>query len=210
MKECDPSADRFDCPQMTQMMQIRQDKSGFICVICGQESPRVHRKALTAPGADPCTVRAAWRPPSMQERDPRTHAIIGAAMEVYRRLGAGFLEAVYQEALAIELGHRGIPHRSKVRLPIVYRAKTLDTYYVADFICFESVIVEVKAFSELSPAHHAQVINYLKATGHAIGVLLNFGASRLEYPRLILSAHHTSDPDSTGSADDLGPGGAAL
>jgi GxxExxY protein len=136
----------------------------------------------------------------MQEQDPRTYAIIGAAIEVHRRLGPGFLEAVYQETLEIEMTLRGIPHRREVELPIVYRGRTLKAYYVADFICFESVIVEVKALSDLSPAHHAQVINYLKATRHTVGLLLNFGAPRLQHPRLILSAG-----DSTvSSADDAG------
>ena len=137
----------------------------------------------------------------MPENDPKTYTIIGAAMEVHRRLGAGFLEAVYQEALEIEFAHRSIPHRREVRLPIIYRGRTLETDYVADFIGFESVIVEVKALSELSPAHHAQVINYMKATGHAIGLVLNFGAPRLEYRRLILSARQAAGTDEL-SADD--------
>ena len=136
----------------------------------------------------------------MEERDPRTHAIIGAAIEVHRRLGPGFLEAVYQEALEIELAHRGIPHQREVELPVVYRGRTLEAYYIADFICYESVVVEAKAVSELSSAHQAQVINYLKATGHTVGLLLNFGAPRLQHPRLILSANGSA----VLSADDAG------
>ncbi len=113
---------------------------------------------------------------SGSENDPRTFAIIGAASEVHRRLGHGFLEAVYQEAIAIEFVHRGIPFQREVDLPITYRGETLRTFYTADFVCHESVIVELKAVSALDAVHVAQVINYLKATGHQVAVLLNFGA----------------------------------
>src|SRR5262245_18284062 len=102
----------------------------------------------------------------MPERDPRTFAIIGAAMEVHRRLGHGFLEAVYQEALANEFIHRNIPARKEVELPILSRGQRLQAFYKAHFVCYESVIVELKAVSALDPVHDAQVIHYLKATGH--------------------------------------------
>jgi GxxExxY protein len=128
----------------------------------------------------------------MPDRDPRTYAIIGAAMEVHRRLGHGFLEAVYQEALEIELAHRGIPFRRQVELPIRYRDTILRTFYVADFIGYDSVIVELKALSALDSVHEAQVINYLKATGLSTGVLINFGAPSLEYRRLVFSADATA------------------
>jgi GxxExxY protein len=121
------------------------------------------------------------------ERDARTYEIIGAAIEVQRRLGHGFLEAVHQEALAIEFAHRGIPFEREVDLRISYRNHILRTHYIADFVCHGSVIVELKAASAMDSAHVAQVINCLKATGSAVGLLLNFGTPRLEWKRLVFS-----------------------
>ena len=99
------------------------------------------------------------------ERDPQTYAIIGACMAVHGELGHGFLEAVYQEALEIEFTRRGIPFVREKRLRITYAGVPLTTYYEADFICNDSIVVELKALSALDPAHMAQVINALKATG---------------------------------------------
>src|SRR5882724_2143280 len=104
--------------------------------------------------------------------DPRTYAIIGAAMEVHKQLGCGFLEAVYQEALAIEFSKRDIPFRREVHLPIHYKGQLLSTAYCVDFICFDSVIVELKAVAQMTGTEESQVINYLKATGYEIGLLL--------------------------------------
>ena len=101
--------------------------------------------------------------------------VVGAAIEVHRQLGQGFLEAVYQEAMQIELSLRHIPFAAKPKLPIQYRGRTLASYYEADLICYGSVIVELKALTNLSGAEEAQVINYLKATGLRVGVLINFG-----------------------------------
>jgi GxxExxY protein len=119
--------------------------------------------------------------------DPRTYAIIGAAMEVHKQLGCGFLEAVYQEALAIEFLKQSIPFRREVRLPIHYKGQLLATIYCADFICFDSVVIETKALAHMSGNEEAQVINYLKATGYEIGLLFNFGGRSLQHRRLVLS-----------------------
>jgi len=121
------------------------------------------------------------------KKDPRTYELIGAAMEVHRELGCGFLEAVYQEAYAIELIKRVIPYRREVDLPVFYKGQKLNTTYRADFICYDSIIVEIKALSKQGKVEEAQIINYLKATDFAIGVLLNFGAPSLEYRRFVLS-----------------------
>jgi GxxExxY protein len=123
------------------------------------------------------------------QRDPLTYAIIGACMAVHNELGHGFLEAVYQEALAIEFTRRNIPFVREKKLVINYIGLQLATHYEADFVCYDSIILELKALSDLNPAHFAQVINALKATNYERGLLVNFGAPRLEYKRLILSQH---------------------
>ncbi|GAB4442887.1 MAG: hypothetical protein Fur0044_39310 [Anaerolineae bacterium] len=119
----------------------------------------------------------------MTQRDPNTFAIIGAAMEVHRELGSGFLEAVYQEALALEFDRRGIPYQPQAELPIFYKNQRLKAIYKADFICYGTIIVELKALARLSGLEEAQIINYLKATGLQIGLVLNFGTPSLEYKR---------------------------
>ena len=120
------------------------------------------------------------------EKDSETFAIIGAAMEVHRELGRGFLELVYQAALALEFQERGIPFKAEVALPIRYKGKLLTCAYRADFVCFENVIVETKAIAKLSGADDAQLINELRATGIHRGLLLNFGAASLEHKRLVV------------------------
>ncbi len=126
-------------------------------------------------------------PADKEKRDPRTYAVIGAAMEVHRELGCGFLEAVCQEALAVELSTREIPFQREVDLPIVYKDRRLAPSYRSDFICFNSVIVELKALAALTTVEEAQVLNYLKATGIEVGLLLNFGAETLQYRRFVSS-----------------------
>ena len=133
-------------------------------------------------------------------RDSQTYAIIGAAMEVHRILGCGFLEPVYHAALAKEFSLRAIDFRRDVELPITYKGEPLSTKYKPDFICYDSVIVELKALDKLTGKEKAQVINYLKASRIERGLLLNFGAIRLEYERVILSARrsitdYAGDPD---------------
>jgi len=124
---------------------------------------------------------------SPTESDPRTFVIIGAAMEVHKQLGCGFLEAVYQEALSIEFSKRNILFTREVRLPIRYKGQLLATVYCADFICFNSVVIELKALAHMSGTEEAQVINYLKATTYEVGLLLNFGARSLQHRRFVLS-----------------------
>jgi GxxExxY protein len=124
---------------------------------------------------------------SATEKDPRTFAIIGAAMEVHKQLGCGFLEPVYQEAFSIELSKRSIPFQREVKLPVYYKGQLLSTSYCPDFICFDSVVVELKALAHLSGVEEAQVINYLKATGYEVGLLLNFGSRSLQHRRLVFS-----------------------
>ena len=114
-----------------------------------------------------------------------TYEIIGAAMEVHATLGAGFLESVYQEALAIELLSRGIPFETEKLLNIFYKGIKLEKHFVADFICDNKVIVEIKALSALTTEHQAQVLNYLKATGIKVGLLINFGSKSLEHKRMV-------------------------
>src|SRR3989304_5089930 len=121
----------------------------------------------------------------VEERDPHTYAIIGAAMEIHRQLGHGFLEAVYQEAAAIEFPLKQIPFEREVALSVKYKNSLLPTHYRADFVCYSEIILEFKALAKLSSVEDAQLLNYLKATGLKRGLLINFGASSLQYKRLV-------------------------
>ena len=122
----------------------------------------------------------------LTQRDPQTYAIIGAAMEVHRQLGCGFLESVYQEAFALELQDCGIPYSRELKFPVLYKGRQLRCQYRLDFICFRSVIVELKALGELGNVEESQLINYLKVTGYHTGLLLNFGKKSLEQRRFVL------------------------
>jgi GxxExxY protein len=121
------------------------------------------------------------------ERDLETYAIIGAAMEVHRQLGCEFLENVYQEALTLELRLRKISFGREVPFSVRYKDHILACEYRADFVCYDSVIVELKAIEKLSSVERAQVINYLNATQMKRALLVNFGARSLEYERLVLN-----------------------
>jgi GxxExxY protein len=112
--------------------------------------------------------------------------IVGAAMEVHRVLGSGFLEGVYQEAMEIESLAKGIPFQSQRILHIQYKQHILKKEYVADMVCYEKIIVEFKALDKLTSREESQVINYLKATGFKVGVLINFGSQpKLEWKRFV-------------------------
>ncbi|MHB8382486.1 MAG: GxxExxY protein [Candidatus Binataceae bacterium] len=121
----------------------------------------------------------------MDRGDARTYAIVGAAMEVHRELGNGFLEPIYQQAMALELEARAIPFRREVEIIVRYKGRELDSTYRADFVCFDEVVVELKALARFGGTEHSQVINYLKATGFKVGLLLNFGTPSLEYRRFV-------------------------
>jgi GxxExxY protein len=114
------------------------------------------------------------------------YAIIGAAIEVHRETGPGFLEPVYQEAMEIELRLRSIPFASQQHLVISYKGHRLQRQYIADLVCFEQVIVELKALDRPSGKDEAQILNYLKATGLRVGLLINSGHfGRLEWKRFV-------------------------
>ena len=105
------------------------------------------------------------------------YEIQGAVFEVYREMGGGFLEAVYQECLERELAMRDIPYIAQPTLELSYKGELLRQQYVPDFICYDKIVVELKAAKEIAPEHQAQILNYLKATGMRLGLLVNFGAS---------------------------------
>jgi GxxExxY protein len=109
-----------------------------------------------------------------------TYKIIGACFEVYKEKGCGFLEAVYQECLEIELGLQNIPFVPKPSLLLKYKGRPLRQTYAPDIICYDKIVVELKAVSALVDENRAQVLNYLNATGHEVGLLINFG----HYPKV--------------------------
>ncbi len=115
-----------------------------------------------------------------------THALLGACFEVYKDKGCGFLEAVFQECLEIELVDRGIPLEAQPALQLHYKGRILQQTYQPDFICFGEIILELKAVTYLADEHRAQVHNYLKATGLRVGLLVNFGHFPLvEHERIV-------------------------
>ena len=184
-------------PQITQM-----DADFFRMKPVQTEANRM-RNCLQRHNHLPFNLRQSMKPSDNQQRDPETYAIIGAAMEAHRQLGHGFLEAVYQEALALEMAAlemaaREIPFQREVPLPVEYKGQRLACSYRADFVCFESVIVELKAIAQLTGTDEAQLINELKTTGLHRRLLLNFGAPSLEYKRLVFDLRESAQ-----SADKL-------
>lgn len=116
----------------------------------------------------------------------QSYTIMGACFEVYRELGCGFTEPVYQECLEIEFGLQSIPFRASQRLRLNYKRRRLKRTFVPDFVCYELVVVELKALSMLTNEHRAQLHNYLKATGLKLGLLVNFGHHpKVEYERIV-------------------------
>ena len=111
------------------------------------------------------------------------YKIVGACMEVYNDLGSGFLESVYQEALAREFAYKEIPYVEQWGIDVYYKGDLLNKKFFADFICFNEIIIELKAMEGLVPEHEAQLINYLKATKKPLGLLVNFGGPSLQYKR---------------------------
>jgi GxxExxY protein len=114
------------------------------------------------------------------------YAIVGAAIEVHRTLGPGFLEPVYQEAMEIELRHREIPFEAQKPLSIAYKGHNLEKKFFADIVCYDQIVVELKALDQLGGREKAQIINYLKVAGMKVGLLINFGSKgKLEWIRFV-------------------------
>jgi GxxExxY protein len=116
-----------------------------------------------------------------------SYRIMGACFEIYKEKGCGFVEPVYQECLELELGLQGIRFQPQVELALAYKGRPLKQKYVPDFICFEKIILEIKAVSQLNDEHRAQVHNYLRATGYKLGLLVNFGHyPGVEHERIVV------------------------
>lgn len=119
------------------------------------------------------------------------YTVIGAAMDVYNTLGPGFAEPVYQEAFGIEMANRSIPFRPQQELVVLYKGKPLQKTYLADFVAYEKIVIEIKALDQLGSREEAQLLNYLKATASPLGLLINFGGIRdLEWKRMAFTDYH--------------------
>lgn len=142
-----------------------------------QKSKEIHSSS-----ADFCAFRGKTDQPQKARKSAEflfkeeSYAIRGAVFEVYKEMGPGFLEAVYQECLCKEFTQRKIPFREQVNLQLSYKGERLEQSYAPDFVCYDKIIVEIKGIRELAPEHRAQLINYLKATKLELGFLVNFGA----------------------------------
>ena len=119
--------------------------------------------------------------------EEKSYQIIGICMEVHKNLGNGFLESVYQEVLENEFNNHKIPFQRQRKLELFYKDAKLKKYFIADFICYDKILVEIKATSFLHESFKRQVINYLKATDYKLGLLINFGGSSLQWKRFINS-----------------------
>ena len=115
-----------------------------------------------------------------------SYAILGACYEVYKNKGCGFLEGVYQECLEIEFSLRSIPYQSQSPVRLTYKGACLNHLYIPDFLCYEKIVLEIKAHKQLGDEHRAQLLNYLKATDLKLGILVNFGHyPKIEYQRMV-------------------------
>jgi len=114
----------------------------------------------------------------------KRYEIIGACLNVHSALGCGFLESVYQEALAIEFKLLNIPFYKEVQLKVLYKGQVLEKFFMADFVCYENIIVELKALKKLESIHKSQVINYLQVTKYDYGLLINFGGKSLQHEKI--------------------------
>ena len=129
----------------------------------------------------------------LHEQD--TYAILGACFEVYNEKGCGFTEEIYQECLEIELKLRGVPLVAQKELPLSYKGRRLKRKFKADFLCYERILLEIKAISQLVDEHRSQVLNYLHATGFPVGLLVNFGHfPKVEYERIVLTKKRSAQP----------------
>ena len=119
-----------------------------------------------------------------------TYQIMGACFFIYKEKGNGFVESVYQDSLEIELNYLGITFDAQRNYPLFHRGTRLNHSFTPDLLCYDQIIVELKAVKSLADEHRAQLINYLKVTGHQIGLLVNFGSfPKVEWERIILSQH---------------------
>jgi GxxExxY protein len=118
-----------------------------------------------------------------------SYNIIGAAMKVHSFLGCGFTEKVYQDALEVEFKLRGIPFQREAEMHVIYKGVTLASSFVPDFVCYDKIIVELKAIKELEDVFRAQAINYAKIAGYQLALLINFGETQLAYERLPIFSH---------------------
>ncbi len=125
---------------------------------------------------------------SSTKDDPRTYAVIGAAMEVHRELGCGFNEVFFQDALEVEFKLRGIPYVREKAYHVFYKQHRLPSFLRPDFVCYGEVIVEIKALKEITGWEEAQILGYLKGTGFQTGLLLNFGTQSLYHRRYTFSS----------------------